>query len=205
MNAGAEQLLDDYNHYRFKTNNVQKLRNSGKRIGSLGKKNLPVFASLQQWCEGNGVEPRRWLASLFETRRWLFAPPLHQLKSPKHLKRYPDVGAIQAYQNRLSQERVKRQTIAGEVFDPNRDISNSAETLKKRYLDFGHPEQCVAAMSAETFGYHPKSQQCARCPLQQACSQRLQSMVPFDIMGLRLGNITAEQAKASVYYGRRRN
>ncbi len=199
----AEQLLDDYNHYRFQTNNVQKMRTSGKRIGSLGKKNLPTFESLHEWCTTKGIEPRRWLASLFETRRWLFAPPLHQLQSPKHLKRYPNVGAISAYRKRLQQERVKRQNVAGEVFDPNRDTSNGAELLKKRYLDFGHPDQCIAATMTETYGYHPKSEQCARCPLRQQCAQQLQASVPFDIMALRLGNITSEQAKAAVYYGRR--
>ncbi len=36
MNIGAEQLLDDFNYYRFQTNNIQQLRSKGKRIGSLG-------------------------------------------------------------------------------------------------------------------------------------------------------------------------
>lgn len=86
----------------------------------------------------------------------------------------------------------------GVVFDPNRDISGTTEAYKRRHLMDGDPQLCMERMSVETFGYHPRSLVCARCPLAQACAGRLQASVNFDILALRRGEITAQQAVRQV-------
>ncbi len=202
MDNSAELLLDDYNHYRFQTNNIHKLKAKGKRIVSLGRKKLPAFVDLHRWCAEKGIDARHWLCSLFEVRHWLFAPPLHQLKSPKHLRRYPTTGSMPAYQKRLAEQRRNHLHATNRVFDPNRDINAASETLKRRYLSVGAPERCMEKMDSETYGFHPRSPVCEGCPLQQSCAVQLRSKVRFDIMALRRGEITARQAQAVVYYGR---
>lgn len=201
----AEQLLDDYNDYRNLTNGIQDLRSQGKHVQGLTRKHLPTFAELATWCAGHGIEPRRWLASLFESRRWLHTPKLNQLKSTPHLQRYPNMNAIPAYSHRLNQERTSRLHKAGKVYDPNRDTSESSEALKRRYVALGDTQRCMNQMRTETFGYHPKSQVCQNCPAQEECARRLQASVKFDIMSLRRGEITAESARVTVYYDSRSN
>ena len=205
MLTTAERLLDDYNDYRNQTNNIQQLRSQGQYVQGLGRKHIKAFDELATWCGEQGVEPRRWLASLFETRRWLFAPKLNQLKSKPHLLRYPNVNAIPAYTNRLHKERTVRQHQDGKVYDPNRDICESSETLKRRYISLGETQRCLDQMRTETFGYHPKSTICQACPMRIECARRLQASVTFDIMALRRGEMTAEQARAVVFFGRRGN
>lgn len=199
---GAETLLEDYNDYRFRTHHIQQLRQNGQNVHSLGRKRLSAFEGLQEWCAEHQVDARRWLCSLFEARRWLFAPPLNQLKSKKHLKRYSKMDTIPVFRNRIQQERQTRLNTAGEVFDPNRDLSASAETLKRRYLTLSTYDRCIEKMDDETYGYHPRSTVCQECPAQHTCSTMLQAKVGFDIMALRRGQMTAEQAQAVIYYGR---
>lgn len=200
---GAETLLEDYNAYRFRTHNIQQLRQRGQYVQSLGPKRISAFQELYQWCVERSIDPRRWLCSLFEARRWLFAPPLNQLKSKKHLDRYSKITDLPAFQTRLAQERTKRRHIEQKTFDPNRDLTASAESLKSRYLEMGNLDRCMEQMDTETYGFHPKSSVCSRCPVQNQCAAMLRGKVRFDIMALRCGEITADQAKAIVYHGRR--
>ncbi len=76
--------------------------------------------------------------------------------------------------------------------------------LKKRYVMWGNQARCMSEMETETFGYHPKSEVCQSCQARHQCAAILQSKVGFDIMALRLGSITTEQARTVAYYGRSR-
>ena len=82
----------------------------------------------------------------------------------------------------------------GTVYDRARDISHQAEAIKRRHLADGRPDLCLTDMDEYTFGYHPKSLLCARCPLTQQCIMTLQNKYPFDVVALRNGQINMQQA-----------
>ncbi len=202
----AEILLNDYNFYRFQTNSIKSKRAAGAYIVSLAStpERLSFFDRLIKWCADHSIDPRHWLHSLFVARHWMFAPPLKQLISPKHLKRYEGMGDMPGYRARIAAEQHALDDAAGRVFDCNRDVSHSAETLKMRYVQLGQAGRCMELMSTETFGYHPKSKVCGVCPIKIACEAMLLANVNFDIMALRRGEITSQQAKTvAVYHGNR--
>lgn len=165
-----------------------------------------LLSSLSVWCREKSLEPRLWLFSLFHIRRWLFAPTWKQLmgseKSIAYYHRLSDLSLYEAYTRR---ERQAQLTAAGAVYDPNRDLSGTVEQQKKYYIDRGRADVCIDQMhmSQGTLGFHPRSLICARCPLSQACAQRLQAGAPFDILALRRGEITADQAREIAIRARR--
>ncbi len=200
----AEILLNDYNHYRFFTSSIRSKRAAGAYITGLkltpGR--LSAFSEMADWCEEHGIDPRRWLHSLFVARHWLFAPPLKHLKSQKHLKRYEAMeGSMPVYRERIAAEQHEIDDVAGRVFDSGRDISHTAETLKIRYARTGQPGRCMELMGTETFGFHPGSRVCGVCPLAIACGAMLQSRVSYDIQAVRRGEVTPQQARVMAAYG----
>lgn len=202
MGTTAEQLYEDYNDYRRQTGYVQKLKQQQKYIPSISKKHLPKFEALATWCSEQKVDPRRWLASLFETRRWLFPPKLNQLQSQRHLQRYEKMD-VPAFAARIRGEHQRAATESGDTFNRTRDISNGAEMIKRRYLAFGNYERCMAEMEDTTYGYHPKSAVCQGCQVRYQCAAILQSKVSYDIMSVRLGLMSVDEAKMVVArYGR---
>ncbi len=71
MTTLGKTLLKDYNHWRAQTAHIQKLRRE-QPIRDLGeRKYLQTFVDLGTWCEEQGVSPRLWLFSLFQTRSWM--------------------------------------------------------------------------------------------------------------------------------------
>lgn len=201
MGTIAEQLFDDYNDYRRDTGHIQRLKQSQRYIPSISRKHLPRFEELAHWCKEQGVEPRRWLASLFECRRWLFPPRLNQLKSTRHLERYPTMSSIPVFQGRVRREHQEAARVSGRVFDRSRDLATGAELLKRRYIAWGNYERCMSEMETDTFGYHPRSEVCQNCQARYQCAAILQSKVNYDIMALRLGLMTTEEARTVAYYG----
>jgi len=202
MGTIAEQLLEDYNEYRRGTGHAQTLKQQGRFASRVSRKHLHQFEALAQWCSSHRVEPRRWLASLFESRRWLFPPKLTQLQSEKHLQRYAKMDSIPVYRDKIHREHQTDARQSGRIFEPARDLSNSAEMLKRRYAATGNFDRCLQSMG-ETFGFHPKSLACSTCPVRQKCLATLQSQVDFDILALREGKITFEQATMAAYYAGR--
>lgn len=194
MGTMAEQLYEDYNDYRRKTGYVRKLKEQKKYVPSISKKHIPKFEELANWCGQQGVDPRRWLASLFETRRWLFPPKLNQLQSKRHLQRYEKMD-VPAFAARIRNENQRAAVASGATFNPTRDLSNRAELVKRRYLSFGNHERCMSEMESSTFGYHPKSSVCQSCQVRFQCAAILQSRVKYDIMSVRLGLMSVDEAK----------
>lgn len=200
MESRHHELLSDFNRYRGLTNHTQAIR-SRVRCSDLGPaKGLPAMARLDEWCRAHGLDSRRWLYYLFRKRHWLYAPPLHQLiPSKRSLKKaladYAAMGDAPVYAATIYRETeaVRRQT--GADFDVNRDVSAMAEARKRIYLGEGRPDKCIEQMLTETYGYHPKSVVCARCPVWRDCAARLQASVAFDIMALRRGELTLQQAQ----------
>ena len=198
-----DQLLSDYNIYRGRTFNVQQIRAAGpcKDVGP--KKGLPPLQAMDTWCRSQGIDARRWLYHLFRKRRWLYAPQLKQLVPSKRnlekaLAAYAAMTDTPGFAAMISRETEAARCEAGTNFDPNRDLSPMAEARKRIYLGEGRPDKCVCQMTEETYGYHPKSVACARCPLTYQCATQLMASVPFDIMALRRGEMTLTQAQVIV-------
>jgi len=195
-----DQLFDDYEYYRLFTANYRQLHRQGcvLKTAKKTKDRLDQLQRLIDFCEENKVDSRRFLHSLFQARYWNFAPRWDQLvpatekTKKKALARYHSETSTPIYSRRIqhNQQNVK----PDDTFDPNRDISFMAEMLKRRYLAIMDTARCMGEMQT-TLGYHPKSSVCAHCPVTKECESRLQAMVPFDIMALRLGNLTTDQAK----------
>ena len=204
MSQQAERLLARYNEFRRKTNGYQEAKAKNPYLKDLvakpksGPDRLQQLEKLVQWCGKEGIDPERWIYTMFSSYRWMHAPPFKNLipknkKTSKTYALYFQARETPEY-DRIVRQRVEaKQMQNGAVFDPNRDLSASAEHLKRRYLSENRPDECLENMG-ETLGYHPKSLACVRCPMQTHCMHRLQQMVSFNIVALRRGDITAEQA-----------
>lgn len=201
----AEQLFEDYNDYRFKTNHIQNLQREGRYIHSLKQtpERLKLFEEMYEWCVQRGFDSRRWLHSLFSSRRWLFPPKLEHLKgSPKTIRKYEAADTMPSHRNLVRNERNETLRQQGKLYDVNRDLSASAELLKRRYLDIGLQDRCESLTSTETFGYHPRSKECQRCPIASRCAQNLQRLCwPMDVLAVRRGEMTTDEARAVAVNG----
>ena len=195
----ARLLFADYCYYRGHTAHVQNLKQARPYLRDLKETpaRLKLFARMAKWCEDQGFNPREWLYSLFVSRRWLFCPkmePAH-LQSVKHIPRYQALDDFGLYRQRLM-ELESMAAPSASTYDPNRDLSHTAEETKAAYHRAGQYDQCMAGLFTSTFGYHPKSAACARCPVSGPCCDQLVRSVDFDILALRRGEITSEAARA---------
>lgn len=193
----ARQLFADYKYYRIHTANIQKLKKEKPYLRELKEtpERLKLMAHMAAWCEQRGINPRLWLYSLFVSRRWLFAPKLESsnLISKKHLPKFQRLKDYTFY--REYQQVQEAANPSPEAFDPNRDISSTAEQAKRYYLSTNSTQTCMSRMKEETFGYHPKSPVCLYCPISAECKTRLEASVTFDIIALRQGKLTSEEAR----------
>ena len=196
----AEVLLHDFNRYRAHTFHIQRLR-AVQCVRELGpKKGLPIFEKLDAWCRTYNIDARRWLYHLFKVKKWIHAPVLTTLiPSKRSLKKrwaaYQEMTDTPFFAATIRQEIDARRRETGNVVDRNRDLIPMAEILKRRYLGESRPDKCLNEMWEQTFGYHPKSQVCGHCPLAARCAGELQASVTFDIMALRRGDLTLQEAQ----------
>jgi hypothetical protein len=190
------QLLRDYNDYFLQTAYIKRLKAGGGYITGvrITPERLQAMERMAAWCQERKLDPRHWLQSLFESRRWIFPPQWNQLTSTKHLAKYPNLPVSKPYQAKIEAERVASQVRRGAAFDVNRDLSPVTEAIKARYLYYQESSRCQSQMRDETMGYHPLSTVCARCPRARECERELRSVAHFDIVALRQGAITLEQA-----------
>ena len=188
-------LCSDYNFWRGQTWHTQQLRKQRPIRNHSLKKTQPIFAALNRWCGEKRVDPRRWLYFRFVSRNWKYAPPLDQLVPSSRTEKqaviaYSLLGETPAYSNRIHNEIRYARDETGISWDVNRDISHLAEAIKRRYLAINDWQQCMARMSDQTYGFHPRSRVCQRCSGASSCLAQLQHGVPFDIMALRRGDVT---------------
>lgn len=201
--ANVEQLFSDYNYFRLKTSNFQRLVrekrvpcNTLDRNGPTGRKLIKALTAMDAWCLEQGVDARHWLQSLFQIRRWNFAPRVDHLISPKHLKRYRESPQpAPQYESVVRAESAAARQKAGRSYEPTRDLSNTTESRKRTYLSIGNSERCMEEMQTATLGYHPKSLVCARCPTADRCRAQLQATSPYDIVALRDGSLSLVDAQ----------
>lgn len=198
--AEVANLWRDYQFYWLQTSNIQRFRATGRpiRTPKLTAERYALFASLYDWCVQKEVDPRLWLFALFRSRRWMFAPQpkVGHLLSEKFYaagkyERVIEGGCLDGY-------RLYRigQTATG--LDPNKDLIPQAEQRKRVYQQNDQSDLCMLMTPSETFGYHPESQWCEKCPRKSECRDRLDRMVSFDVQALREGRLTVEQARSIV-------
>ena len=203
----TQTLLDKYNYFRAHTSWVQDMRAKGNFVNEVvmvtkkGEDREPYFQELIDFCGERQIDPQIWLYMLFKIRGWKAAPKFNQLvpKSKKTLQKnlniYANLSDIPLFQKHRDQQNHQAAVEAGQVWDKNRDIGWSTEALKRRYLNEGDSERCMAEMDERTFGYHPRSLVCARCPSVTQCTQILESKYGTHIVSLRRGEMTARQAQ----------
>jgi hypothetical protein len=155
---------------------------------------------LEQWCQKNSIDPRRFLYHQFKIRNWLFAPTLLSLtpskvSAKKRIAAYQEMKETPVFAEAVYQAINIQRHAEGSIFDRNRDLSPMAENMKARYLSLGRADACMDQMDEYTYGYHPKSRSCITCPLAQQCLGRLQQGMSFDIVALRSGNLSLQEAQ----------
>lgn len=199
----GRELLTDYDFYRFHTTQTADMRGRGIPVKCLlpTKARLQALDAMAVWCGQNGLDAELWLYSLFR-RSWMrFAPRFDQLVPSKRtlkkqIARYHGLGDVPLYRDRCRMKIQLRVTAEGGNYDPNRDLSSTTEAVKRLYLADRDPVGCMS--DGRTLGYHPRSTVCAGCSSRETCTLRLQTTMPFDILALRRGEITAVQAQAVV-------
>jgi hypothetical protein len=206
MAMELQSILDDYNYYRSYTAHVQQIRAKGGYVRQLQMRTKkedrqPLFQAMVDFCQEYRLDPKLWLYLLFKIRGWRAAPRVDQLvpKSRKTLQKnlelYADLSDLPLFQKYRHE---KQQTAAvqnGTAWDVNRDIGYSTEALKRRYINEGDAERCLSELEERTYGFHPRSLVCARCPLKTECTQKLEAKFGAHIVPLRRGDITIQQAQ----------
>ena len=197
--ALAESLFTEFSFYREHTLHVRKCRAHNSRMSALtyNAARKQLMLAVVDWCAERAISPGMWIYALFAMRQWGFPPKLEHahLCSEKLLPRFFSFRDYAFYQKRQAELREIQNPLANK-FDPNLQLSLGVERLKEMFLRTCNPEGCMAAMQNQTFGYHPKSWVCNhRCSAKEECAQRLQAVVPFDIMALRSGVLTPEKAR----------
>lgn len=188
----AWKLLDDFNFWRSRCSAVQKQREQ-HRVNEVKPtdERLELLAKLDAWCEERRIDSRLWLFMCFRLRRWFYPPLLSEgeLLAEKKREDYAQIKGLDAYRRRVLPQSNPR------AWDPNRDTAPSVEAKKERLVGAGRAALCMALALEETLGYHPKSAVCVRCPVAPECCARLRAFADFDIMALRQGTITSDQAR----------
>lgn len=206
----AQMLLDDFNYYRSKTNHFQKLQAEKPyiKLPRLNKERERLLNEMIAWCRSQRIDPRHWLYCLFARQRWLFAPKWlpGALMSESGLKWYREKSQYvndKLYRDRVYQTASMEQQRAGTspVYDPALHMSAEAEGRKRRYRQRGDDLGCLTAVSDPDFptlGWHLQSKFCSGCSRAEECKQKLRGLYPFDVVALRSGVITMEQARLAV-------
>jgi hypothetical protein len=199
----SEKLFKDYSYYREQTAWVRARRANNPFVCVLKvtPERLKLFGVLQAWCANRGINPREWLYTLFAIRKFNFPPKLEEayLCSEKHLKKFRTIKSFEPFKQRILEEAFTENSLSGDRFDPNKDLLLPVELEKAHYQRLGSPEICLQQIKEQTFGYHPLSVICRQCRIQEACKRHLKSIVGFDVLALRLGQITPENARRQAF------
>lgn len=191
-------LLSDWNVYMCQTHFWHERKAAGQYMGhrKMTPNNHALLASMVLWCRSRGVEPRLWLFFQFKVRGWRFPPKFDEgcLMSEKMLTKFWGMrtSGLGFFKKRMAVSKAEAEADA--AFDPNRDTTPSVESVKQNFLTVGNPSGCMQDVM-RTLGFHPKSSVCSGCPIRNQCAVELEAMVPFPILALRAGRITAAEAE----------
>lgn len=196
--TGELLLFQQYNFYR---------RQMGADALKASPQYLKTLARFDAWCKARGQRPELLLYCAFAVRQWIRIPQLrnvNDLCTEKLIARVSEVTNLELFHQRPRPQASKADDADYRPGDVNRDLVTYAEPFKKRYQETGQHQRCIDEMELWTYGYHPESKFCARCPgaYQAACIAKLKQVCStFDVMALRAGRMTlreAEEAHARV-------
>lgn len=204
LKSEVRQLFGDYVFFRDQTHHYKGIKKRYPFIKDLKptQERLALLEEMADWCKEKDIPSRQWLYSLFAIRAWNFAPSLSRahLLSKKHLQRYKTHVDYEFYTNYIrSLENRKSASNLKASYDPNRDVSATTEQAKQYYLKVGGPNECRKFMNTETFGYHPVSRVCLACPGSVDCLSELQGRTAFDVLALRTGQLTVQEAQRQAF------
>ena len=193
----VEQLFEDFCCYQQQTEFIFNLRENKGARHTRPKQTPDALEALGQmldWCNEKGVEPRRWLFVLHAVRKWKFPIKLARghLCSEKVLPKFATTRGLGFFRARVA---ATSEAAAMGDADPNRDVFPAIEGRKQGYAQTGQVDRCVDEMMTSTYGYHPKSPVCTACPERHRCAIGLASLMPFDILALRDGRLSAADAE----------
>jgi hypothetical protein len=195
----AYRLLDDFNLWRGRCSAVAKAREA-HRVSEMkpNDERLEILAEMDRWCAERRIDSRLWLFLCFRLRRWFYPPLISrgELLAEAKIVDYRNMRGLDAYRRHVAPKSAPR------TFDPNRDMAPHIEAQKRRLVDGGRAALCMALGIEETLGFHPRSEVCGRCPLANECRAQLEAFADFDILALRRGEITAEQAQDQAHRAR---
>lgn len=195
----VQRLFDDYLHYRRHTAHYRRVQEERPylREPKLNPERRKRLQEMLDFCEENDLDPRWWLYSLFHARQWIAAVrwdhlvPRTNKTKVRALDRYRKLNSAPLLEKSMWKKPMEGPSA---VLDVNRDLLVSVENLKRRYREYQLVDRCMDDSRNVTYGFHPKSQVCVECSLAKECESRLRSMFPFDIIALRRGEITSDQA-----------
>lgn len=200
-----EQLFADYVSYWRVTACVNakwhEIR-AALRPPKMTRERLAALRRMAEFARENGADPRLWLYTLFMSRQFIYPPKFECLTPKSHLKCYLKEHRLGLFAKKMAGERQRRRNNDADQYDPNRDIAQSVEDEKGHLLRTGQQQVCFDRMESITLGFHPRSKICAMCPIQTSCADALMNRVAFDIIALRRGDITVDDAQraAESYY-----
>jgi len=200
-------LLQDYNYYRAKTRYLIEARKKKPNIGDVKEKNgYPALKEMDHWCGVHSIDSRKWLYFLFQRTGFQFGPKLTALIPNKKrewevIDKFKKLHGAHLFEDRVYNQYQFKRVHSGDIHDANRDVSPMAERIKARYIAANQYKRCLDEMFVSgpdiypTRGYHPKSKVCQNCIVARECITKLRAAVPaFDIIALRTGQLTLEQA-----------
>lgn len=152
-------------------------------------------ASFLRWCKAEGVEqPLLFMWLRFRVvragRKHASArPSLQNMASPALLKKYFAIVERQQFECGMKKQ-----------FDTQHErslvsVASGNEAVRRDYVVSGRTDLCEVQQNLSG-GYHPFSKWCPACPHAVSCAQRLNEREGFDVVSLRLGRMTVEEAVA---------
>lgn len=194
--ADVRWMLADWDHWRSQTKHVQRAREPwAKKPRKATPARVALLSETRDWCVARGLDPRRWIFTLFDARRFDYPPKMRagDLMSERLVRYYEMARHLGYLSNRLLQ--TKPVPVDGYV-DAQRDTIYAVEGLKERYAASDQRVRCMTESLTRTLGYHPKSKVCATCPVALQCAERLALTHDFDIIALRKGKISLDEVRA---------
>lgn len=191
------KLFDDYVYWRTMTAHYQNRRANGPFAVGLRftKDREEGITKMYDFCRTNRLDPRKWLCFLFVLRNWRIPPMFNELAPKKHIEKFRAFGSIPELDWKLKAEQPPPEN------DPNKDLIASNEAIKSRLQREGQSYACLCNTN-ERLGYHPRSPVCSTCPVKRTCETITRKRFNFDIVGLRAGRVSVEDARHAAYYRR---
>lgn len=148
-----------------------------------------------RWCRENEVlQPLLFMWLRFRILRvgrgQRARPSLQNMASPALLSRYRAIVQRHEYESGLKKKfstQRERELIS---------VGSGDEAVRRDYVINGRTDLCEAQQGLSG-GYHPFSAWCPACPRALTCAQRLNEREGFDVVALRLGKLTPEQASVT--------